>query len=168
MSVTEARKKALSLVKRYGTDNPFELARCLGVEVRYSDSFHKLKGMYTVIARNRFIFLGLQNGEEMNRIVCAHELGHDQLHREAAKVGPMQEFALWDRSSEMEYEANVFAANLLLSDEEMLSYIAAGKSCGEIASLTANDPNLVALKVACLKDAGYQLHDQIYENRFLK
>lgn len=158
-------QKAETLRKRFKTSDPFEIAKGLGIEIRYVESFQKLKGMYTVIARNRFIFLSSRNTEEINRIVCAHELGHDQLHR---KAGTMQETALWDISSKQEYEANLFAAHLLLSDDEMLSHIAAGKTCAEIAAITETDPNLVALKVECLMEAGYTLNAQIYENRFLK
>ena len=160
-----AVRKAQALRKRFKTSDPFEIAGALGVEIRYVDSFQKLKGMYTVIARNRFIFLNGHNGQEINRIVCAHELGHDQLHR---KAGTMRETDLWDISSRQEYEANLFAAHLLLSDDEMLSHIAAGKTCAEIAAITETDPNLVALKVECLMVAGHALNAQIYENRFLK
>ena len=161
-------KRAQQLRQKYKTNDPFVIAEEMGIAVKYCDSFKQLKGMYVVIARNRFIFLNAGNSEQMNRIVCAHELGHDQLHRAFAKGSPIQEYGLFDESAGMEYEANVFAAHLLLGDKEVLSYAAEGKSCGEIASLTENDPNLVALKVACLKEAGYPLNPQIYENRFLK
>ena len=165
---TRAVRKAEQLQKKYGTSDPFIIAMNLGIEVRYVNSFKQLKGMYTVIARNRFIFLNGNNSEEMNRIVCAHELGHDQLHRDAAKAEPLQEFSLWDFSGVREYEANLFAAHLLLSDEEILFCAAKGKTCVSIAALTETDPNLVALKVECLKEKGYTLNDQTYENRFLK
>jgi Zn-dependent peptidase ImmA (M78 family) len=165
---TLAVQKADFLQKKYATSDPFAIAEALGIAVRYVDSFKQLKGMYTVIARNRFIFLNANNSEEMNRIVCAHELGHDQLHRDVAKTAPLQEFTLWDLSGVREYEANLFAAQLLLSDEDVLSCITLGKTCAEIASITETDPNLVALKVECLKEKGYCFHEQIYENRFLK
>ena len=163
-----AVQKAERMQKKYATCDPFAIAEALGIEVRYVDSFKQLKGMYTVIARNRFIFLNGNNSEEMNRVVCAHELGHDQLHRDAAKTAPLQEISFWDLSGVREYEANLFAAQLLLKDEDILSWAAAGKTCAEIAAITETDPNLVALKVECLKEKGYCFHEQIYENRFLK
>lgn len=165
---TLAVQKAEQLRKKCATCDPFAIAKQLGIEVRYMESFRQLKGMYAVIARNRFIFLNANNSEEMNRIVCAHELGHDQLHREAAKGEPLQEFSLWDLSGVREYEANLFAAQLLLQDEEILSHALAGKTCAEIAALTETDPNLVALKTECLKEKGFALNAQIYENKFLK
>lgn len=164
-NVALAVQKAEALRKRFKTSDPFEIATGLGIEIRYEDSFQKLKGMYTVIFRNRFIFLNNHNTEHINRIVCAHELGHDQLHRNA---GTMREMTLWNLSSAQEYEANLFAAQLLLPDEEILFHIKSGKTCAEIASITETDPNLVALKVECLMAAGYALNAQVYENRFLK
>ena len=106
-------RRAQSLVKRCGTRDPFEIAEHLGVEILTVGSLKQLKGFYRVIKRNRFIFLNDKNPPQMNRIVCAHELGHDQLHREFAASNTLQEFMLYDMNSIQEYEANVFAANLL-------------------------------------------------------
>ncbi len=66
------------LVKRYKTRDPFEIAGQLGIEIMFCNDFGPLKGMYRVIKRNRFIFLNNDLSEHMQRIVCAHELGHDQ------------------------------------------------------------------------------------------
>lgn len=46
-----------SLVQRYGTRDPFQIARELGITVLFCDGFGSLKGMYRVIKRNRYIFL---------------------------------------------------------------------------------------------------------------
>ena len=93
------------LVKRCGSRDPFEIARQLGINVMLCENFGSLKGMYRVIKRNRFIFLNNSLDENMLRIVCAHELGHDQLHRNMAKTTPIHEFMLYDMKSKPEYEA---------------------------------------------------------------
>ena len=80
----------------------------------------------------------------MNRIVCAHELGHDQLHREFAASNTLQEFMLYDMNSIQEYEANVFAANLLLEDEAVLELVYDGYDIVRIAAELQSDVNLVA------------------------
>ena len=64
--------------------NPFS-----GSDSPVCENFSSLKGMYRVIKRNRFIFLNNSLDENMLRIVCAHELGHDQLHRNMAKTTPI-------------------------------------------------------------------------------
>ena len=46
----------------------------------------------------------------------------------------------------MEYEANMFAAQVALPDEEILEYIYGGYDVGQIARAMCSDINLVALK----------------------
>lgn len=84
------------LVKRFKTRDPFAIAEALGIEVIFCDGFGPLKGMYRVVKRNRFIFINKDLDERMQRIVCAHELGHDQLHRHLARGGVLHEFTLYD------------------------------------------------------------------------
>ena len=156
------------LVRKYGTRDPFRLARALGVHILRVDSLNRLKGFYRVIKRNRFIFLNAKNTARENRIVCGHELGHDILHREFAERNVMQEFMLYDMSSRREYEANVFLAELLLEDEEMLGYIRDGLDAHEIARITRTDTNLVTLKCDALIRRGYPLRHQSYDSAFLK
>ena len=156
------------LIKKFNTRDPFVIAEGLGITIIYSDKLKRLKGMYRIIKRNRFIFLNSKNTNEMNRIVCAHELGHDRLHRDFAKTTPIQEYMLYDMASRHEYEANIFAANLLLDDKEVLEYIENGYDTLQIASATETDINLVALKVDYLIRNGYNLNKQEHNNKFLK
>ena len=87
----------------------------------------------------------------MQRIVCAHELGHDQLHRNLAKDGALREFMLYDMSTRPEYEANIVAAEILLDTDAVLDYVYnLGYTSEQIAKAMSTDINLVALKVAHL------------------
>ena len=134
-----------------------------------SENFGSLKGMYRVIKRNRFIFLNNSLDENMLRIVCAHELGHDQLHRNMAKTTPIHEFMLYDMKSKPEYEANIVAAEILMDSDEVLRYIYEyGYTAEQIASAMSTDINLVALKVAHLATLGYNLHALEHKSNFLK
>ena len=110
-------------VKRYGSGDPFEIARQLGIHVMLCENFGSLKGMYRVIKRNRFIFLNNRPDENMLRIVCAHELWHDRLHRNMTKTTPIHEFMLYDMKSKPEYKANIVAAEILMDSDEVLRYI---------------------------------------------
>ena len=97
MNAEQLSRVGEKLVKRCGSRDPFEIARQLGINVMLCENFGSLKGMYRVIKRNRFIFLNNSLDENMLRIVCAHELGHDQLHRNMAKVGIQKatELCVW-------------------------------------------------------------------------
>ena len=157
------------LVKKCGSRNPFEIATDIGVEVLFCKDFGPLKGMYRVIKRNRFIFINKDLTDGMQRIVCAHELGHDQLHRQFAKENPIQEFMLYDMRSKPEYEANIVAAEILLDNEELLEYIYRYRySAEEIAHAMNTDINLVALKIAHLTELGYDLRPIEHRSDFLK
>lgn len=157
------------LVKKYQTRDPFAIAKALGIKVMLCDDFGPLKGMYRVIKRNRFIFINKDLDDRMQRIVCAHELGHDQLHRHMARDNALREFTLYDMKSKPEYEANVVAADILLDDEEVLECIYSyNYSAEEIAQIMCTDINLVALKVAELIRRGHNFDRIGYRSDFLK
>ena len=159
-------RRADALVRSTGTRDPECLAEALGIIVK-DVNFEKQKGLYKVILRNRFIFIKSDLSEVMRRIVLLHEIGHDQLHRHLADV--FQEFQIFDMSRNvMEYEANLFAAQIALPDEEILEYIRSGYDAAQIAMATASDINLVALKVSELSRRGYAFRDVDHRNDFLK
>lgn len=159
-------RRADALVRSTGTRDPERIAEALGITVM-DVNFEKQKGLYKVILRNRFIFIKSDLSEVMRRIVLLHEIGHDQLHRRLADV--FQEFQIFDmRGNVMEYEANLFAAQIALPDEEILEYIRSGYDAAQIAMATASDINLVALKVSELSRRGYAFRDVDHRNDFLK
>ena len=158
-----------SLVQRYGTRDPFQIARELGITVLFCDGFGSLKGMYRVIKRNRYIFLNKDLDERMLRIVCSHELGHDQLHRKLAQTNSLHEFMLYDMTTKPEYEANIVAAEILIDSDELLDYIYTYRySAEQIARAMDTDINLVALKIAHLTEIGYGLRPIEHRSDFLR
>ena len=68
----------------------------------------------------------------------------------------------------MEYEANLFAAQVSLPDDEILDYIMQGYDVEQIVGAMYSDINLVVLKVAELNRHGYCLHRQESRCDFLK
>ncbi len=160
--------RANSLVARFDTRNPFQIAKDLGINVVYWDGFNRLKGMYRVIKRNRYIFINNNLDRRTALIVCAHELGHDQLHRELGKGKGMQEFSLYNMTSRCEYEANVFTAELTLPDEDTIKLIRRGYDSEQIARCMNSDINLVALKVDTLVRNGQPFRTLDHNSKFLK
>ncbi len=143
-----AVRKAESIVRKYETRNADQLARELGlIVVPYN--FVKQKGVHKVIERNRYIFIKADLHPVMHCIVLLHEIGHDSLHRtEAIKAGGFQEFNIFDmRDHRMEYEPNMFAAQIVRAME--------------------SDINLVALKIAELNRWGYSFREQEHRSDFL-
>lgn len=169
MTAKQLSEVGEKLVKRCGTRDPFEIARQIGVEVLFCPDFGSMKGMYRVVRRNRFIFINDSLTPQMQRIVCAHELGHDQLHRDLAKTGALQEFMLYDMTTKPEYEANIVAAEILLDTDEVLDYVYHyGYTSEQIARAMGTDINLVALKVAHLAESNRGLRPIEHRADFLK
>lgn len=70
----------------------------------------------------------------MQRLVCAHELGYALLHRKFGGVpGGLMKFEIFDIKDETEYDANVFAANLLIDEEEVMEMAREGHDVVSIA-----------------------------------
>ena len=160
---------AISLVKKYNTRNPFEIAKSLGINVIRWDGFSRLKGMYKVIKRNRYIFINDNLDENMSKIVCAHEIGHDLFHRALGENAMLSETMLYDMTSRPEFEANLFASELLLDTDEVLDLVYNyDYNATQIAIKLNSDENLVAMKIANLNRNGYKFREPPIKNNFLK
>lgn len=162
-------KKANKMVSDAGTRDPHKIANELGIQIMPVD-FKTQKGAYKVMMRNRFIFLKSDLHPVMENIVLFHEIGHDTLHRtEAIQAGGFQEFNIFNmRESRMEYEANIFASQVSLSDDDVLELIYNGYDTQQIARELHSDINLVALKTDALIMQGYDFRPQEHNNKFLK
>ena len=134
------------LVNKYGTRNPFTLADELGIIVQFSD-IKSLCGFYTPLKRQRVVLLNsrLQNdeNEKLLNAVMAHELGHAILHRDS------QCYFYSDRTfflkSKPELEANTFAAELLISNEDIWEH--RSYTTEQLAGITGYEKRLVELRI---------------------
>jgi Zn-dependent peptidase ImmA (M78 family) len=111
------------LSRKYGTRNPFELCDALGIIVHIEDLGKKLKAYYFAERRIRNIVLNSRVDEILQRVLIAHELGHDCLHR---KIAALKSYGITDPFgliNPTEKEANLFAAELLIDDDELLDLL---------------------------------------------
>ena len=148
---------AHELIAKFDTRDPFELCKAIGVEVFYAD-LGNLKGMYKYLKKNRFAVINENLDIYTRTLVCAHELGHDILHQDLAKKICLQEFILYDMRSRPEYEANLFASEILLPDEKIFTLAREGYDVEQIAKELCTDVNLVAIKVASMNTRGYRFN----------
>jgi Zn-dependent peptidase ImmA (M78 family) len=160
-------KQARLLMRRSGSNDPFRIARDTGIDVRFCD-LGSLKGMYACIKRNRFIVINNNINERLQKIVCAHELGHDRFHRDLATNKWLHEFMIYNMSQRPEYEANLFASEILLPDDEVIELIKNGLDADQTARELNSDVNLVALKLATLSYQGYSFARLDSRDNFLK
>ena len=143
------------LVRRFHTRDPFELLEAMHVVIRESDQFQSLKGFCFLSCRTTYVVINDRLSASEKRIVAAHELGHILLHKNQLKLAPMKDSRLYDMTSRTEYEANLFAADLLIPDEELqqisdhedLDYFA-------LCSLLDTSPDLMSFKLFSLLKRG--------------
>ena len=151
------RKEAKRIVNKYGTRNPFRIADELGIDVIISNDFDELKGMYKIIQRCRFIFINGNLSGRDRKTVCAHEIGHDRFHRDLAEVSALQQFRMYDMSTTPEYQANIFASELLVDEDDLFELIKREYGAEQIAAELETDINLVLIKLDELRKQGYKL-----------
>lgn len=144
----EIRKSATDAVRQYGTRDPFTLARKMHIELLVRE-LGTLKGFYKDVYGTPFIFLSRHLSRGEATLVCAHELGHHLLHRQFAAFG-FEEVSVFSPASRREYEANLFAAELLLDTKEVFDAARAGGTAAQIAAELGADVRLVELKLAAM------------------
>lgn len=131
-----------------------KIASEIGVMLRYSEELDKLLGLYTYHWKHRIILLNDKMEEIMARMVCAHELGHDALHRDIAKGDGLKEFVLFNMKDTTEYEANAFAAHLIIDDDDIYSMSKDKYDVVQMAKMLNVNINLVLIKLQELNKLG--------------
>ncbi|OAH53309.1 hypothetical protein AWH48_12260 [Domibacillus aminovorans] len=132
------------LNKKHHTTNPFELASTLNIDVIPWDLHEEIKGFYRYDKRNKYIFYNNNLNDEMQRFVCAHELGHAILHPRSNT--PFLRANTFFSIDKIEVEANTFAVELLLPNEKLLEYSNTNLSIYEISEIYGVPRELAALK----------------------
>lgn len=130
------------LTRKYHTSDPCELMDYLGIEHFEVPLGHRL-GCYMLIQRSKCIFINSDiTSDVVHNIVCAHELGHAIQHPEidSSYIG---DFTIYSKT-QIEVEANKFAAELLLPDDIKKEY--EGMTIDQIAASLNVMPELVKLK----------------------
>ena len=110
------KRLADSLVRKYSTRNPFEIISNHNVIVIFYP-LHGVKGFYQYFQRNNIIYIDEALSENEKKFVCAHELGHMFLHKKANAIFMDSRTQL--NTTKYEIEADRFAMNLLLSDDDI-------------------------------------------------
>lgn len=169
-SIDRISKVANNLVSKYDTRDPYKICEELGVRIRLKDLGTDIKAYYFYQSRIRNIVINNRVSETVRRILLAHELGHDRLHREIAMLRGFQEIELFDSALPAEYEANIFAAELLIDDDELIElFNDKDASFFGIASSLYVPSDLLDFKFRVLKHKGYRIEaPYIAHGDFLK
>lgn len=147
--------------KHYESD-PFRLCKAMGIKVLYApmgEGSEACKGFYLIHNRIKTITINNSLSSEFARIICSHELGHAVLHKDKAGVKAFHDFGLFDSVSSYEHEANIFAAELLLEDGDVLNSLNDDLSFFQAASTLNVPAEILDFKFRILKWKGYKVTD---------
>lgn len=137
------KEKTSQLKQRYNTECPYEIASYLKIHVMQHNLHEDINGYYKYDRRNQYIVINDNLDQHLQRVVCAHELGHAVLHKHVNT--PFMRSNTLLSVSKIEQEANRFAAELLIPDESFCEY----ESIYDIASLHNVPVEIVLLKRLC-------------------
>lgn len=162
MSIESISSEARRVKEKYAEADPVRLAKAMGILLLFEpmgSSPNACKGFYLSQSRAQVITVNRDLSDELQRIILSHELGHAVLHRKASGVKSFHDFRLFDETSVYEYEANIFAAELLMDDDTVLGLLNGDISFFGAAAELGVPPELLDFKFRVLKRRGYKVID---------
>lgn len=115
------KRQADRLIRKYGTRNPFKIAKELGYIVLHVP-LTGIRGFHQYVKRCHIIYIDSALSRRDAAFVCAHELGHALLHKNCNRIFMDTHTHLI--TSRYEVEADRFAVNLLFGDDELCGFLA--------------------------------------------
>lgn len=161
---------AAGLIRRAGSRDPEEICRACRIELLNMDLKMRIKAYYFYQSRIHNIVLDSNVSDVFRRVLIAHELGHFALHKKIAMMKGFQELEILEKrdAEPLETEANLFAAELLLPDDEVLDCLRE-HAFFETAALLNVPAALLDFKYLILQKKGYSLNTlDIRKAAFLK
>lgn len=159
-------EKVKKVLDEFGGRDIFETAENSGIKIWFR-SLGSLKGFYIFENNCRYIVID-ENLDDITRcVVCAHELGHDMLHRKLS-VGGIRENTLFLANNKTEREANLFAAEILISDEDFLSSLSFCDNTENLSAELGFPRELISYKIELLNFKGHRFNFSDVKNDFLK
>lgn len=136
-----------NLVKKYQSNDPFELATMLNIKVIYWDLHEEINGFYKYDKRNKYIVINSNLNERGQKYVCSHELGHAVIHPRS-NTPFLRKNTLFS-IDKLEVEANTFAVELLMDDDTIQEYSQSSLSIQEIGDILGVPREVSYLKSFC-------------------
>lgn len=159
---------------KYRTRDPFELLDGMGAVVSFTREYGRkgLKGYSTVMNRSKYAVINAYLHPAEQKVVAGHEAAHLILHVDeilSSPVRALRDFNMWDNSGRIEYQANLFLADFMLDDDEVMEHVADEYTdfFGTARELYVPPP-LFAFKIYSMMKRGYDVRSPIdLDSRFL-
>lgn len=159
MTYSDICELVWKLKRRYDESDPFRLCEAMGVILLFQPmGKHEgaIKGFYMKCKRIRTITVNSDLPEVIQKIIVAHELGHAVIHADSG-VHAFHNIAFFDQASEAEREANLFAAEYLLEDGDVLDALKRGATFFDAAAVLHVPMEMLDFKIRLMQWKGYPL-----------
>ena len=144
---------------KYRVSDPFELCSemCIILLPKpLGTAPNAIKGFFLEIKRIKTITVNSDLPQIIQKIIVAHEIGHAALHHRSG-IHAFHEVAMFDESSDMEREANLFAAEFLLRDDEVFETLNSDTTFFTAAAKLYVPIELLDFKFRIMKWKGYKM-----------
>lgn len=159
-------------IKKYDETDPVRLAKAMKIIVScvpMGTAEGCVKGFFIISNRMKHITINSDLPKELQKVILAHEIGHAVLHKEEAQAAAFHELMLFDSVDKKEFEANIFASELLLSNEDVMDAINEDQFFFDAAKQLCVPPEMLDFKFRIMKKQGFKVESPIVANGdFLK
>lgn len=159
MTYREICEAVEKVKKQYCETDPFKLCKAMGIVLLFQSlgtDPDAVKGFFLECKRIRTITVNSDLPYIIQKIIVAHELGHAVMHRNHG-ISAFHEVMMYDESSVLEKEANLFAAEFYLDDDEVLETLNADTTFFGAAASLYVPMELLDFKFRVMKWKGYKL-----------
>lgn len=125
------KEHAEKVMKKYHTNNPFKIAKAMNIHLIFED-LEDIYGYFFKYKRSLFININNKLPEYKQTFVCGHELGHALQHPDQ-NTAYLSKYTLFS-TDKLEVEANKFAVELLIPDNELIELIKIGYTIDQISN----------------------------------
>lgn len=138
------RDKVNYVIKKYGTRDPFRIAKEKDILILYED-LGSIQGYYNKQFRTKQIHINRNIPDHLQTFTAAHELGHALLHPNEST--PFLKNCTLQVVDKLEIEANKFAVELLIPDSAIQEYTDQSFTIEQIARIYGYAVELIKLKL---------------------
>ncbi|MBR6918365.1 MAG: ImmA/IrrE family metallo-endopeptidase [Clostridia bacterium] len=151
----------------YGTRDPYEIFRQRNASIK-RQAPEGLRGLICMVNRTVLVAVDSSLTDSAKMMTFAHLLGHAVLHRRKILAG--KTFEEPDRYPEgcSEREADIFASELLISDEEILRLRDEGMNEAQVISSFGSMRELAQHKLFSMRSRGLSVGDDVCRADFLR
>jgi len=140
----DIRREVSYLKRYYKTNNPFEVMKSKNILLLY-ENLGCIRGYYNLILRQKQIHINCDLDEFQRKFTGAHELGHAILHPKSCTPFLLEN--TYQSVDKLEIQANKFAVEFLIEDQDLFEAQVRGYTVDQISCLLGYHKELIELRL---------------------